>query len=538
MDAKMWSFQSPVQPVLVLLFSSRIDMVAFLLRALLLCGLQGGALSLSGLCTENLCYALLVEPKDFQGARKSCRDSDGDLLRHLDVEAQRHLLSGLSGTFWFGPSVAQGQNCPSCSVGQGGNVTIQTSPCSAHLSGYICQYPNAEPCSGVSLVGAAQVGYTAPMGFALNTSRLFPRGTVAVAWGAEALHPDAKFLCFQSTWLRAPWNCEVMGGGCQHACNKTTGSCACPQDERLHVNLFTCSRDTCGGCAHLCATVGGSHACKCHAGYALAPDWKSCEDVDECERPGVCVGADEECVNTRGGFECRCKDGFEKEEEVCVDVSICDKCEHMRCVKSNGTYACACNEGFRVSPIDPTKCEMFCDQKDCLANCIPNPEGEERNMHACFCPEGYVKDIRNKTAFCTDIDECDIRLQCQHICKNLFGSYVCSCNDGYELFDGYMCVHPEDDKWTPAYPTPAESRPAALPSYVKAGSALGIGVFLLLCMVVLYFVVRNMAKRCGSLEFPSLKASDMDPFYLQQVTTETYKRLSFDRQSKCDSQRL
>ncbi|XP_061560391.1 thrombomodulin-like [Phycodurus eques] len=507
------------------------DPIAFVVRALLLCGLRGGALSLSGHCTDNQCYALFVEPKDFQEARKSCANYDGDLLSVLDLEARGHLLvrSGVIGSFWLGPPGTQGQNCTSCSVWLGGNVTIRTTPCSDQLGGYICQYPNADPCGGVSRAGDAQVSYTAPMGFALNTSLLFPRGTVAVAGNTDALHPDAKYLCFESSWLRAPWNCEVMGGGCQHRCNSTSGSCACPQDEHLHANLITCGRDPC---------VGGARACECPAGYTLAADGQSCVDVDECERPGVCVGEGEECVNTLGKFECVCKDGFEEEEGVCVDVSICAKCEHMLCVKSGAVYACACREGFRVSSRDPTKCDMFCDQADCPANCIRNPDLEQGNMHQCFCPDGYIQDIRNNTAFCADIDECGILLQCEHICENRFGSFVCSCNEGYELFDDYMCVHPEVDGWTPLYPTPAESLPAALPAYVKAGSVLGISVFFLLCLVLLYFLVRNTAKRCGSLELSSLKGSDMDIFHLQQVTTETYKRLSFDRQSKCDSQRL
>ncbi|XP_019751786.1 thrombomodulin-like [Hippocampus comes] len=518
-------------------------MIAFLTRALLLCGLQGTVLSLRGHCTDTQCYALFEGQKDFRGAQKSCRDSDGDLLLFLDAEAQGHLLAGLSGSFWFGTSrtVSGAPNCTSCTVWVGSNLTIETTPCGDKLAGYICQYPNADPCGAIPVEGDAKVTYAAPMGFEVNATSLhFPRGTVAEEGKAGAFHPVAKYLCFEASWLKAPWNCEVMEGGCDERCNSTSGSCECSVGTYLHANLITCSYDPCDRCAHLCDAA--TQECACHVGYALGPDGKKCADVDECKQLDVCASEGKECVNTHGDYECRCKDGFEEEEEegegACVDMRICDKCEHMNCVKSDGVYACACREGFRVSPLDPTKCEMSCDQQDCLANCIPNPDLEGKDMHQCFCPEGYVQDIRNNTAYCTDIDECANRKECEHTCENLFGSFVCHCNEGYKLFDEYMCIHPDEEGWRPADPTPAPPRPASLPTYVKAGSVLGITVFLLLCLLLLYLLVRNLAKRCGSLELSSLKGPDMDIFYLQQVTTETYKRLSFDKQSKWDSQRL
>ena len=42
----------------------------------------------------------------------------------------------------------------------------------------------------------------------------------------------------------------------------------------------------------------------------------------------------------------------------------------------------------------------------------------------------------------TDIDECDISNGgCQHNCTNTIGSFVCSCNDGYNLTEnGLNCT--------------------------------------------------------------------------------------------------
>ena len=42
----------------------------------------------------------------------------------------------------------------------------------------------------------------------------------------------------------------------------------------------------------------------------------------------------------------------------------------------------------------------------------------------------------------SDIDECGNQTthECEHICNNINGSYVCSCEDGYDLnLDGFSC---------------------------------------------------------------------------------------------------
>ena len=48
----------------------------------------------------------------------------------------------------------------------------------------------------------------------------------------------------------------------------------------------------------------------------------------------------------------------------------------------------------------------------------------------------------NYVAFCTDMDECLLSIhQCDMICENTEGSYVCSCGEGYQLdTDEYTCI--------------------------------------------------------------------------------------------------
>ena len=66
----------------------------------------------------------------------------------------------------------------------------------------------------------------------------------------------------------------------------------------------------------------------------------------------------------------------------------------------------------------------------------------------CECPNGYIllqdiyiQDIQDLETMdvCKDIDECFNQTVCDHTCNNTFGSYVCSCLDGYELLDD-KCV--------------------------------------------------------------------------------------------------
>lgn len=53
----------------------------------------------------------------------------------------------------------------------------------------------------------------------------------------------------------------------------------------------------------------------------------SLKDIDECSQPGVCRNG--RCVNTRGGFECRCSPGFtlSKDGLYCTGtaLSVCEQ---------------------------------------------------------------------------------------------------------------------------------------------------------------------------------------------------------------------
>ncbi|CDR10658.1 unnamed protein product, partial [Oncorhynchus mykiss] len=62
-----------------------------------------------------------------------------------------------------------------------------------------------------------------------------------------------------------------------------------------------------GGCDHECNNTMGSYHCSCRRGYMLVGH-QMCNDVDECQDPGMCGTA--RCVNQDGAYDCLCETGY------------------------------------------------------------------------------------------------------------------------------------------------------------------------------------------------------------------------------------
>lgn len=61
--------------------------------------------------------------------------------------------------------------------------------------------------------------------------------------------------------------------------------------------------------------------CRCHPGFQLKRDGKTCVDIDECVTTYPCS---QRCINTHGSFHCLCVDGFElspNDPTVCKSTS-------------------------------------------------------------------------------------------------------------------------------------------------------------------------------------------------------------------------
>ncbi|XP_044181237.1 uncharacterized protein LOC114975424 [Acropora millepora] len=79
---------------------------------------------------------------------------------------------------------------------------------------------------------------------------------------------------------------------------------------------------------------------------------KNCEnDIDECSSAANECHQNASCHNTKGSYNCTCKDGFEGDGKNCTDIdecSIANKCHrNATCHNTKGSYYCICKNGFK-----------------------------------------------------------------------------------------------------------------------------------------------------------------------------------------------
>ncbi|CAC5416713.1 unnamed protein product [Mytilus coruscus] len=124
------------------------------------------------------------------------------------------------------------------------------------------------------------------------------------------------------------------------------------------------------------------------------------------------------------------------------------KCRRVTC--PSGTLCSKTNNDFshihrlRVHCKDNNECTTSNHQ--CNHKCT-NTYGS----YKCSCYQGYQFEHDNKT--CLDINECETSTDdCDQICINLNGSYECSCHDGYLLhMDNRTCTANLQQKSLPLY---------------------------------------------------------------------------------------
>ena len=60
--------------------------------------------------------------------------------------------------------------------------------------------------------------------------------------------------------------------------------------------------------------------CTCPQGEVLKNDSMDCEDLNECEPPGLCS---QQCTNTKGNYYCSCVPGYtlESDKHTCKAIS-------------------------------------------------------------------------------------------------------------------------------------------------------------------------------------------------------------------------
>lgn len=160
-------------------------------------------------------------------------------------------------------------------------------------------------------------------------------------------------------------------------------------------------------------------------------------DINECiEFVGICQNGGF-CINTLGGYTCRCTEQWEG-ANCTIDVDECKMqvCKNgATCVNTPGGFTCTCPPGWQGN-----MCEQ--DKNECLnstlcqnnALCI-NTQGS----FTCQCQVGW------EGKYChIDINECLVNNPCLNdaICENTPGSYICRCKPGFE---GNLCQYNHDE---------------------------------------------------------------------------------------------
>ncbi|XP_069119594.1 uncharacterized protein [Argopecten irradians] len=316
---------------------------------------------------------------------------------------------------------------------------------------------------------------------------------------------------------------------CGYACRLSSGGtpeCFCPNGYQLTADLQTCedvNECTTGQdqCDQHCTNTAGGYSCSCSVGYRLENDGRTCtgcdsdhwgsdcanicncgpagttycdsligcvckdgwtgpectDDVNECLIEDRCPLQNEECINTRGAYECRCRSGFSNVTGTCQDINECNTTNACTqdCTNTKGSYSCSCYSGFRgtetCADIDECAlhqdgCDQFCfnsvgsyrcacregfeldllNRKQCLvktacssnSNCSQTCAVDNNGIEYCSCEPGYLLAADNVT--CNNINECTDN-PCQHNCTDLTPGFQCSCDSGYRLqADGATCT--------------------------------------------------------------------------------------------------
>ena len=203
-----------------------------------------------------------------------------------------------------------------------------------------------------------------------------------------------------------------------------------------------------------CVDLPGEYRCICKTGWV--GNGYNCTDVNECELKRHSCCANEDCENTEGDYTCACKPGWRKKRNststtlerctfnmslMCVDIDECAEEKHncsthegqanAICVNTIGGFQCFCSEGWQGDG-------FYCnDLNECVNSTVCSNNQLCRNVagnYSCSCKEGWTLP-GSTNGECQDLDECILGLDdCDTFasCVNTNGSFSCECMEGFQ----------------------------------------------------------------------------------------------------------
>ncbi|CAI8048165.1 Fibrillin-1, partial [Geodia barretti] len=280
--------------------------------------------------------------------------------------------------------------------------------------------------------------------------------------------------------------CESGSHGCDQVCTNAEGSytCSCHSglelgsDGESCIDINECSVEN-GGCNYECVNQEGSFECRCRDGYRVS-NGRECIEIDECSEGTH--NCDSDCTNTDGSYTCSCNNGLllQPDGHSCRCGGILTAAsgsfqtdgwptsyrqENFQCewiiqlpnsdatIQFNidqsafGTLGKPpCNKDY-IQFFDGTDSGAASLKKICgllkfYGGAIPSINTTSSTTRVVFTGTRFqqrpLSRVGVKVDYVTipppDVDECALGTHnCEQLCENTPGSFICSCRNGYSL---------------------------------------------------------------------------------------------------------